>query len=180
MKARPSCSAGLPTAKKWKRPSGRWKSAASIPTGCETDGLYHANLFISRPPEEIVRQPVQQLVSVVSGANKLWTVGTNVLGSFGPTARKSARAERPRLAFSKRGILLSGAAGLAWRRLARRQQHDHLAAFEPRFRFDLGDRGGIPLHAVEQPVAELLVRHFAPAEAKGDFDFVAFFEEALH
>jgi SAM-dependent methyltransferase len=69
--------------------------------GCETDGLYHANLFISRPPEEIARQPVQQLVSVVSGANKLWTVGTNVLGSFGPTARKSARAERPRLAFSK-------------------------------------------------------------------------------
>jgi SAM-dependent methyltransferase len=66
--------------------------------GCETDGLYHANLFISRPQAEIDRQPIQKLVSVVSGANKLWNVSANVLGSFGPAVRKRARAERvPRL-----------------------------------------------------------------------------------
>jgi hypothetical protein len=64
--------------------------------GRETEGLYHANLFISRPPAEIERRPIQKLVTVVSGANKLWNVGANVLGSFGPAVRKRARAERPR------------------------------------------------------------------------------------
>lgn len=62
--------------------------------GRETDGLYHANLFVSRPPADIARQPIQKLVSVVSGANKLWSVGANVLSSFGPAVRHSARAER--------------------------------------------------------------------------------------
>ncbi len=62
--------------------------------GHETDGLYQANLFISRPPEEIRRRPIQDLVSVVSGANKLWSVGANVLSSFGPAARTRARGER--------------------------------------------------------------------------------------
>ena len=62
--------------------------------GRETDGLYHAKLFISRPPEEIERVPIQKLISVVSGANKLWSVGANVLSSFGPAVRKRARAER--------------------------------------------------------------------------------------
>lgn len=61
--------------------------------GRETDGLYHANLFVSRPLEETVRRPVQKLVSVVSGANKAWSIGANVLGSFGPTVRDRARAE---------------------------------------------------------------------------------------
>jgi SAM-dependent methyltransferase len=62
--------------------------------GRETDGLYHANLFISRPPADIERQPIQKLISVVSGANKLWNVSANVLSSFGPAVRKRARAER--------------------------------------------------------------------------------------
>lgn len=66
--------------------------------GYETDGLYHANLFISRPAEEIERRPIQKLVTVVSGANKLWPVGANVLGSFGPTALRRARAGQPRFA----------------------------------------------------------------------------------
>jgi len=66
--------------------------------GCETEGLYHANLLISRPAEEIERCPIQKLVSVVSGANKLWPVGANVLGSFGPAALRRARAEQPQLA----------------------------------------------------------------------------------
>lgn len=61
--------------------------------GRETEGLYHANLFVSRPPEETVRRPIQKLVNVVSGANKLWNVGANVLGSFGQTVRDRARAE---------------------------------------------------------------------------------------
>lgn len=66
--------------------------------GHETDGLYHANLYISRPPEEIERCPIQKLVSVVSGANKLWPVSANVLGSYGPSALRRARAEQPELA----------------------------------------------------------------------------------
>src|SRR6478672_2549606 len=64
--------------------------------------------------------------------------------------------------------------------LARRQHHDHLPAFKPWFRFDLGERAGVHLHALEQFVAELLVRHLATAEAKGDFHLVALFEEPLH
>jgi hypothetical protein len=66
--------------------------------GCETEGLYHANLFISRPAEEIERCSIQKLVTVVSGANKLWPVGANVLGSFGPAALRRARAGQPHLA----------------------------------------------------------------------------------
>jgi SAM-dependent methyltransferase len=66
--------------------------------GRETEGLYHAELFLSRPPEELERRPIQKLVSVVSGMNKLWPVGANVLGSFGPAARRRARAGKPRLA----------------------------------------------------------------------------------
>jgi SAM-dependent methyltransferase len=62
--------------------------------GREAEGLYHANLFVSRPAQEIERLPIQKLVTVVSGANKLWNVGANVLGSFGPAARRRARAER--------------------------------------------------------------------------------------
>src|SRR6476646_8334157 len=60
---------------------------------------------------------------------------------------------------------------------ARRQHHDHLAAFEARLGFDLGERAGVFLDAVEQFIAELLVRHFAAAEAQGDLDLVAFLEE---
>jgi SAM-dependent methyltransferase len=66
--------------------------------GHETDGLFHANLFISRPAEEIERCPIQKLVSVVSGTNKLWPVGANVLGSYGPSALRRARAEQPEFA----------------------------------------------------------------------------------
>jgi SAM-dependent methyltransferase len=66
--------------------------------GRETDGLYHANLFVSRPAEEIERCPIQKLVTVISGANKLWPVGANVLGSFGPAALRRARAGQPHLA----------------------------------------------------------------------------------
>ena len=62
--------------------------------GLETEGFYHADLFISRPQAEIDRHPLQKLVNVVNGANKLWNVGANVLGGFGPTARRRARAER--------------------------------------------------------------------------------------
>src|SRR6185369_10518060 len=65
-------------------------------------------------------------------------------------------------------------------RLARRQQHHHLAAFEARLRFHLRHRRRVFLDALEQLVAELLVRHFAAAEAQGDLDLVAFLEEALH
>lgn len=62
--------------------------------GREAEGLFHANLFVSRPREEIERRPIQKMISVVSGMNKLWNVGANVLGSYGPSARRRARAER--------------------------------------------------------------------------------------
>jgi hypothetical protein len=59
--------------------------------GHEAEGLYHADLYISRPREEVERCPIQKLVCVVSGANKPWIVGTHVLGSFGQAARRRAR-----------------------------------------------------------------------------------------
>lgn len=64
----------------------------------ETEGFYHSSLFVSRPPEEIKRRPLQELVTVVSGANKLWSVGVNVLGSYGQAARRNVRAARRRSA----------------------------------------------------------------------------------
>ena len=66
--------------------------------GHETEGVYHSNLFVSRPPEEIARRPLTDLVSVVSGANKFWSVGANVLSSYGQAVRKTARAARRRTA----------------------------------------------------------------------------------
>lgn len=75
--------------------------------GLEAEGLYHAELFISRPPEEIERQPIQKLVNVVSGANKLWNVRTNVLGSYGPSARRRARAEHRQQQMPQAQVALS-------------------------------------------------------------------------
>jgi hypothetical protein len=62
--------------------------------GKEAQGLFHADFFLSRSPGEIDRLPLQKLVNVASGANKPWIVGTNVLGGFGPDARKRARSAR--------------------------------------------------------------------------------------
>jgi SAM-dependent methyltransferase len=59
--------------------------------GHETEGVYHADLYVSRPRTEIDRLPLQKLVSVVSGANKPWTIATNVLGRHGPAARRRAK-----------------------------------------------------------------------------------------
>ncbi|MBI1203692.1 MAG: class I SAM-dependent methyltransferase [Rhodopseudomonas sp.] len=66
--------------------------------GHETEGVYHSELFVSRPTEEIARRPIQELVSVVSGANKFWSVGANVLSSYGQAVRQTARAARRRSA----------------------------------------------------------------------------------
>jgi len=68
------------------------------PRGRESDGLFHADLFISRPPAEIMRRPIQKLVSVVSGANKPWPVGTHALGSLAWVARAQRRAKQRKLA----------------------------------------------------------------------------------
>src|ERR1700691_2491556 len=78
----------------------------------------------------------------------------------------------------------SGAAQIAEQRrteaLFRRQHHDHLAPFEPGVHLDLGDLFGIALEAIEQPDAELLVRHFAAPEPQRHLDLVALPEEADH
>ena len=62
--------------------------------GHETEGVYHADLYLSRPHSEIERLPLQQLVNVVSGANKPWSISTNVMGQHGPGARQRARGSR--------------------------------------------------------------------------------------
>jgi SAM-dependent methyltransferase len=69
--------------------------------GHETEGLYHADLFVSRPPAEIARQPLQKLVSVVSGANKPWTIGTNVLSRTGAPARSRPAAARRHITLAR-------------------------------------------------------------------------------
>ncbi|HWM47821.1 MAG TPA: class I SAM-dependent methyltransferase [Xanthobacteraceae bacterium] len=66
--------------------------------GHEAEGLYHAELYVSRPAEEVERNPLNKLVTVVSGANKPWTVGTNVLATFGDAARRRARRKHLTLA----------------------------------------------------------------------------------
>ncbi len=62
--------------------------------GHETDGVYHADLYLSRPLSEIERVLLQQIVNVVSGANKPWAIVTNVTGQHGPGARQRARGSR--------------------------------------------------------------------------------------
>lgn len=47
--------------------------------GYESDGLMHANLYVSRPAEEIDRKPLHRIVNVVSGANKPWKTGIHAL-----------------------------------------------------------------------------------------------------
>jgi SAM-dependent methyltransferase len=47
--------------------------------GYESDGLLHADLYVSRPEEEIERMPLHRMVHVVSGVNKPWRIGTNAL-----------------------------------------------------------------------------------------------------
>jgi hypothetical protein len=69
--------------------------------GHEAEGLYHAELYVSRPRDDIERCSLQKLVTVVNGANKPWTVGTNVLATFGDTARRRARMQRPRLTLAQ-------------------------------------------------------------------------------
>ena len=54
---------------------------------------FHADLFVSRSAEEIARRPLQKLVSVVSGANKPWPVGTHALGSLAWAARAQRRSK---------------------------------------------------------------------------------------
>jgi hypothetical protein len=64
--------------------------------------------------------------------------------------------------------------------LARRQDHDHLAAFELGLGLDLGERRGLVLDPVEKPHAKLLVGHLTAAEAQGHLDLVALVEEAAN
>jgi hypothetical protein len=41
------------------------------PTGKESDGLYHAEFFLTRPQLEVTRGPLGEIVSVASGAGRL-------------------------------------------------------------------------------------------------------------
>src|SRR5690606_35271481 len=68
--------------------------------------------------------------------------------------------------------------GVTRSRSAWRQHHHHLAAFEPGLGFHLGDVGKLGLHLRQQLHPEMLVRHFAAAEAHGDVHLVALLEKA--
>lgn len=68
------------------------------PYGREADGFFHADLFISRPQQEIDRLPLRDIVSVVSGANKPWPIGANVLSGMSKPARRIARDRELRAA----------------------------------------------------------------------------------
>lgn len=59
--------------------------------GFEGDGLFHAGLFVSRPRAEIERMPLQQMVNVVSGANKPWRIGTHALHNARASRRYGSR-----------------------------------------------------------------------------------------
>lgn len=65
--------------------------------GREGDGLFHAGLYLSRPQAEIDRLPVQQMVNVVSGANKPWQIGTHALQVSARSAAKPSAKRRPSL-----------------------------------------------------------------------------------
>lgn len=64
------------------------------------------------------------------------------------------------------------------RGLLRRQNHDDLTAFHAGLLLDLGQLFVVLLDSREQGLADFLVDHFAAAVPKGDFHFVAFFDEA--
>jgi SAM-dependent methyltransferase len=74
------------------------ESVGLDPYGREADGFFHADLFVSRPEEEIGRVPLRDIVSVVSGANKAWPIGANVLSGMSRPARRVARAREQRAA----------------------------------------------------------------------------------
>jgi len=61
-----------------------------------------------------------------------------------------------------------------------REHHQHLTAFKSRECLDLGDFFDINLNALEQVHTKMLVRHFAPAKAQGDLNFVAVVDEFVH
>src|SRR5215510_5710557 len=58
-----------------------------------------------------------------------------------------------------------------------RQHHHHLPAFQPGELLDHPDRIQILSHPLQQPLAELLVRHLAAAEAQRHFRLVALLQE---
>jgi SAM-dependent methyltransferase len=63
------------------------------PAGKEADGLFHAELFFSRPKDETEAQPINRLVSVASGVNRNYGRRPRVPGR--PV--KTARPARPAL-----------------------------------------------------------------------------------
>ncbi len=60
------------------------------PTGKEAEGLFHADLFVSRPPAEVEACPVHRLVSITSGANRRYGRRVRLQRSGAPHA-----GERP-------------------------------------------------------------------------------------
>jgi hypothetical protein len=68
----------------------------------------------------------------------------------------------------------------SFRALTGRENHHHLTAFHLRILFQLGEDFGVFLHAGQEVHAQMLVGHFASAEAQSDLDLVAIVEEALH
>src|SRR5579863_3088923 len=87
------------------------------------------------------------------------------------------QARMPRRGLRGARALIRSGDGAA---LPRRQDHNHLAAFEAWLLLDLGEFGGVGLDPVEELIAELLMRHFTAAKPQSHLDLIAFFEESLH
>src|SRR5579872_307009 len=62
---------------------------------------------------------------------------------------------------------------------ARRENHEHVLAFEARFALDVGIRCHVLRHPIQKSAAEVRVRNLAAAEHDGYFDFIAFAEQSL-
>jgi hypothetical protein len=69
---RPSCSAASATRRVHEHHQDARK-ARHRPEGIESEGLFQADLFLSRPEADVRHQPLEEIVTVTSGRNK--TVG---------------------------------------------------------------------------------------------------------
>src|SRR5579872_7439822 len=97
-----------------------------------------------------------------------------ILGTGGTP---ESRLGRRWLWFVLFGVGSRGEFRRAERHLTRREDHEHVLAFEPRFAFDRRNRAHVFRHAIEQPASEHRIRDLATAKHDRDFYLAAVHEE---